>query len=87
VLEVCKNCLSGVAQQGIPEFAHSPIGDDNFAVAGVKKGISEARKVYALLGAADQLILKTPDCGHDFPPEIRQEAYRLIDRTLHHPFP
>ncbi|MEX1039052.1 MAG: alpha/beta fold hydrolase [Pirellulaceae bacterium] len=65
-----------------PFFSNSPVSDENFDVAGVRKGISEARKVYDLLGVGDQLILKTPDCGHDFPEEMREAAYRLFDATL-----
>jgi dienelactone hydrolase len=65
-------------------FSNSPLHDDNFAVGGVKKAEAKARQVYALLGAADQLQIRYPDCGHDFPPEVRREAYRFIDRILQH---
>lgn len=65
-------------------FSSSPLGDGNFAVAGVKKAVAEARGVFFLLGAADQLQVRYPDCGHDFPPEIRRQAYAFIDRVLNH---
>jgi pimeloyl-ACP methyl ester carboxylesterase len=65
-------------------FSNSPLGDDNFAVAGVKKAELEIRKVFALLGAADRLQVRYPDCKHDFPPDVRREAYRFIDRVLGH---
>jgi len=65
-------------------FSNSPLGDDNFAVAGVKKAAAKAEAVYTLLGAKDRLIVRMPDCGHDFPEETRLEAYRLIDRVLGH---
>ncbi len=65
-------------------FSNSPLGDDNFAVAGVKKAELEIRKVFVLLGAADQLQIRYPDCKHDFPPDVRREAYRFIDRALGH---
>ncbi len=65
-------------------FSNSPLEDDNFAVAGVKKGIAAAKPVYELLGAADRLVVRYPDCGHDFPPDIRREAYAFIDRVLNH---
>ncbi len=63
-------------------FSASPLRDDNFDVSGVRKAIEEARKVYELLGAGDRLEVAYPDCGHDFPPEIREQAYRFLDRAL-----
>ena len=65
-------------------FSNSPLGDDNFDVAGVRKGVAKASQVFALLGAADRLEVRYPDCGHDFPPEVRREAYQFIDRVLDH---
>jgi len=63
-------------------FSNSPLRDGNFAVAGVKKAEPKAREVYALLGAAELLQVRYPDSGHDFPPEVRREAYAFIDRVL-----
>lgn len=63
-------------------FSSSPLHDDNFAVEGVKKVEPKAREVYALLGAVDQLQIRYPDCNHDFPPEIRREAYEFVDRVF-----
>jgi dienelactone hydrolase len=65
-----------------PFYSNSPLRDSNFDVAGVKKGIAEARKVYTLFHADDALQARHPDCPHDFPPEIRAEAYAFIDATL-----
>ncbi len=65
-------------------FSNSPVGDYNFDVGGVKKAVVKARAVYALLGAADRLQVRHPNCSHDFPPELRREAYAFIDRILHH---
>jgi hypothetical protein len=44
-------------------FSNSPVGDYNFAVAGVKKAAVKAREVYALLGAADRLQVRYPNAG------------------------
>jgi predicted dienelactone hydrolase len=63
-------------------FSSSPLRDSNFDVRGVKKAIPKAREIYKLLGQADALQLRTPDCEHDFPAETRNEAYRIIDRAL-----
>lgn len=63
-------------------FSNSPLRDDNFAVAGVRKAEAGARAVFKLLGASDQFVVRYPNAGHDFPPEIRQEAYAFLDRAL-----
>lgn len=65
-------------------FSNSPLRDSNFDVAGVKKGIAEAGKVYRLLGVPDALQARHPDSAHDFVPEVRREAYEFIDRALAH---
>ncbi|MBN2024692.1 MAG: prolyl oligopeptidase family serine peptidase [Pirellulales bacterium] len=65
-------------------FSNSPTGDDNFDVRGVKRVEPRAREVFALLDAADRFQVRYPDCGHDFPPEIRREAYAFLDRALGH---
>ena len=63
-------------------FSSSPLRDSNFDVRGVKKAISKARGVYRLLGQSTALQLRTPDCEHDFPVEVRDEAYHFIDKAL-----
>lgn len=65
-------------------FSVSPLYDDNFDVVGVKKAIPVAAEVYKLFGVTDRLQVRYPDCYHNFPPEMRQEAYRFIDRILNH---
>ena len=65
-----------------PVFINAPARDSNFWVAGVKDCVLAAQPVYRLLGAADRLVAQYPDCGHDFPPEIRHAAYDWLDRWL-----
>ena len=65
-------------------FSVSPVRDSNFDVAGVRKAEPVARKVFELLGAADNLQVKYPECEHDFPDDMRQAAYAFIDRILKH---
>ena len=65
-----------------PFFSNSPLHDENFSVAGVKKGITEAKKIYKLLGVEENIQVRYPDCEHDFPTEIRLEAYAFIDAAL-----
>jgi dienelactone hydrolase len=67
-----------------PFFSNSPLRDSNFDVKGVRKAEPQVRKVYQLLGAPDAFRVAHPDCAHDFPPEVREEAYRFIDAALKH---
>ena len=73
-------------------FSNSPVGDDNFAVAGVRRAFAEARPVHRLFDGApgvapagERLVVVTPECGHDFPPEIRRQAYDWLERRLSGP--
>lgn len=63
-------------------FSNSPLGDGNFDVEGVKKGVSEVHPVYHFLGYPENLQVRFPDAGHDFPLPVRKEAYEFIDRQL-----
>ena len=74
--------VAGLAPR--PFFSNSPLRDDNFDVKGVKKAIPVALQVFRLLGAGDRLQVRYPDIGHAFPPEVRDDAYRFIDRVLDH---
>ena len=67
-------------------FSNSPLRDSNFDVNGVRKGIAAAAEVYRFLQAEDNLQVRYPEAGHDFPPDVRHQAYRFIDNILeHHP--
>jgi hypothetical protein len=50
----------------------------------VRKGVAAAGEVYRFLNAEENLQVHYPDVGHDFPPETRLNAYRLIDDTFGH---
>lgn len=63
-------------------FSNSPLNDSNFDVKGVKKGIENISPVYRLLGASDHLQARHPESGHDFPEQVRFEAYQFIDTIL-----
>jgi len=65
-----------------PFFSNSPVGDLNFSIEGVRKGISRVKQVYSFMGAQGNVVMAYPDAGHDFPPEVREEAYRFIDNFL-----
>jgi len=65
-------------------FSNSPIQDKNFNVEGVRKGIENASAVYRFLHVPANLQVFYPEAEHDFPPEIRQKAYQLLDSVFHH---
>jgi hypothetical protein len=63
-------------------FSNSPLNDSNFNVDGVRKGIAKVSEVYNFLKAKDKLEVRYPESTHDFPPEVRFESYRFIDKIL-----
>lgn len=65
-----------------PFFSNSPVRDLNFSIEGVRKGISRVKQVYSFMDVPGNMVLSCPDSGHDFPPEVREEAYRFIDGFL-----
>jgi dienelactone hydrolase len=65
-----------------PFFINAPLKDSNFEVSGVKDCVAAARPVYALLGAPDALVVVHPDCAHDFPPDVRTQAYEWLGRVF-----
>jgi len=65
-----------------PFLASAPVGDSNFEVFGVKDCMAAARPVYELYGAAEHVQANYPECGHDFPEDVRDVAYRFFDRYL-----
>lgn len=65
-------------------FSNSPVKDSNFDVEGVREGIASASVVYRFLDAEQNLQVRYPDAGHDFPQAVRMEAYRFIDKVLAH---
>jgi hypothetical protein len=63
-------------------FLSAPLRDDNFRWESVDRIAAAARPVYALYGQRGNLIVKHPDCAHDFPEEMRRFAYDLLDQHL-----
>jgi len=65
-----------------PVFISAPLGDTNFKWQSVDKTVEAARAVYRLYDARNRLHVVHPDCGHDFPAEIRTAAYKFLDNVL-----
>jgi pimeloyl-ACP methyl ester carboxylesterase len=77
--------LSALAPRAV--FVNAPIGDANFEITGVYDCLRAAKPVYALHGASGNLVSEHPDCEHDFPPVVRQNAYRFLDTQLRRDLP
>src|SRR4029078_731456 len=65
--------LAAIAPRGI--YVNAPLNDANFDVSGVKKRTAPAKPVFELLEGKDQLVVEYPDCGHDFPDDVRGRVY------------
>jgi dienelactone hydrolase len=66
-----------------PVFINAPVGDGNFDVGGVLDCVQAARFVYRQIYARPEALRAVyPEAGHDFPPSVRQEAYRFLRRWL-----
>ena len=65
-----------------PVFINAPLHDDNFEVSGVRDCVSAAKEVYALFDAEVHLAAAYPEAAHDFPEDIRKQAYAFIDKAL-----
>jgi Glucuronyl esterase, fungi len=65
-----------------PVFVNAPLRDSNFRWQSVDAVIAAASAVYRLYGVPQNLHVEHPDCTHDFPPEVREAAYRFLDEYL-----
>ena len=63
-------------------FLSAPLKDDNFQWKSVDAVAEAARAVYRLYGRPENLIVRHPDCDHDFPDDMRRLAYEILDRPL-----
>lgn len=60
----------------------APKKDGNFRADSVDRVAAAARPVFRLYGHPDRLRVEHPDCDHDFPPDMREAAYKLFDSVL-----
>ncbi|MCC6695451.1 MAG: alpha/beta fold hydrolase [Candidatus Hydrogenedentes bacterium] len=77
--------LAALAPRAV--FINAPENDENFEVSGVRDCIRAAMPVYRLFDAEDKLQAAHPECDHDFPPEVREQAYAFMDAALEHQRP
>jgi len=60
----------------------APLKDSNFKHDSVDRIAAAAKPIFKLYGVSDHLRVEHPDCPHDFPPEMREEAYKLFGSVL-----
>ncbi|MFH1070231.1 MAG: dienelactone hydrolase family protein, partial [Candidatus Glassbacteria bacterium] len=48
----------------------------------VSTPLEQVARLYEILGAGDRFVRVYRDGDHDFPPEVRQQAYEFLDRWL-----
>lgn len=60
----------------------APKKDGNFRADSVDRIAAAAQPVFRLLEGEGRLRVVHPDCGHDFPPEMRQLSYKLFEAVL-----
>jgi hypothetical protein len=72
--------LAAIAPRGI--YVAAPLADGNFDNPGVRKCIAAAQPVFELLGGKDKLVAEYPDCGHDFPDDVRERVYQWLSKEL-----
>lgn len=65
-----------------PLFINAPLQETNLKVEGVRECVEAVKPIYASFRAEQNLTVMHPDCGHDFPGEIRQAAYCFLDSVL-----
>ncbi len=65
-----------------PVLVVAPKEDSNFRAASVDRVVAAAARVYELHGHPGRLRVEHPDCGHDFPAEMRRAAYEWFDGEL-----
>lgn len=58
-----------------PIYINAPLRDSNFEYSGVDDCVAKAEQ-------RERIVLRHPDAEHDFPPEIRMEAYEFLSKAL-----
>jgi dienelactone hydrolase len=66
-----RDVLAAIAPR--PVFVNAPRADANFDPRGVDEAVRESRH-----GA---VVVEHPDCGHDFPPEVRLRAWDWLTKN------
>ena len=63
-------------------YVNAPVRDANFCWDSVDRIANAARPIFALHGVPENLLVRHPECEHDFPDNERMESYEWIARGL-----
>ena len=63
-------------------FINAPLGDTNFKWRSVDEIVKAALPIYRLYGVENNLRVEHPNCGHDFPEQEREMAFKLLQKLL-----
>ena len=72
--------LAAIAPRGVSIVA--PLKDDNFRADSVDRVAANAGLIFKLYEKPRQLVVEHPDCGHDFPDDARERAYKFLAERL-----
>lgn len=64
-----------------PIFINAPMFDSMYS-EGVRECVRIVAPEYDKVDRAEDLTCAHPDCGHEFPADVREGAYEFIDRVL-----
>jgi hypothetical protein len=64
-----------------PVFLNAP-RNDSFKLESVDEVVEAASAVYRFYGVPENLWVEHPACAHDFPEDVRERAYRLLEENL-----
>jgi dienelactone hydrolase len=70
--------LAAIAGRAV--FINAPLHDANFDVTGVRETVAKVERRFK----RGRLEVAYPDRTHEFPAEVREQAYRFVDRQLLH---
>lgn len=65
-----------------PVLVIAPTEDGNFSAASVDKVAAQARQTYRAHGVENGIEVWHPEYGHDFPPEVRAQAYAWLEAAV-----
>ena len=65
-----------------PCLIAAPYDDSNFKWQSVDVIAQAAKRVYTLYGVDTLLTVEHPNCDHDFPQDVRAQAYGLFEKLL-----
>jgi hypothetical protein len=68
--------LTAIAPRAL--FVNAPVHDANFDVAGVRETVSAVSGWFG----NGRLVAEYPEAAHTFPDDVRERAYRFLDRIL-----